>query len=210
MVKAWPMSRGVSLEVTPNSPPGVTSMLPLWLSFFEAQNLFGIEIWTSTLVRALQTSSFLESRASQVLRISALNEIFAGACEGMTYQQIEEEMPDEYAARQVDKLRYRYPRGGESYLDVVGRLKPLIIELERKTEAVFIVSHQAVLRTLIGYWINCSKNDLPYLEVPFHTVVCLTPTPFGCKEERYVIDIEGSERGDPMFWTKKELFHLWD
>jgi hypothetical protein len=36
--------------------------------------------------------------------------------------------PEEYAHREADKLRYRYPGvGGESYLDVIERIRPVII-----------------------------------------------------------------------------------
>ena len=41
------------------------------------------------------------------LRWKALDEIHAGSCDGMTYEQIEERFPEEYAARGKDKLRYR-------------------------------------------------------------------------------------------------------
>jgi broad specificity phosphatase PhoE len=37
--------------------------------------------------------------------------------------------------------------GGESYRDVVVRLEPVIMELERQ-ENIFIVGHQAILRCL--------------------------------------------------------------
>jgi broad specificity phosphatase PhoE len=33
-----------------------------------------------------------------------------GACDGMTYEEIEENFPEEFARRGVDKLAYRYPR----------------------------------------------------------------------------------------------------
>jgi len=174
--------------------------------FFEIQKLNGVEVWTSTLIRAKQTGRFLEGKTKKLLRLPSLNEINAGACEGMTYQQIEEQMPEEFEARQKDKLRYRYPRG-ESYMDLVERLKPLIIELERKTETVIIISHQALLRTLIGYWTNTPKSNIPFVEVPFHTVLCLTPTPHGSREARYAIDIDSFESGKEIFWTVTELFH---
>ena len=35
----------------------------------------------------------------------------AGTCDGMTYEEIEQRWPEEFALRQVDKLAYRYPRG---------------------------------------------------------------------------------------------------
>ena len=46
---------------------------------------------------------------------------------------------------------HRYP-SGESYLDVIQRLEPVIIEIERERECVCIVAHQAVLRALYGYF----------------------------------------------------------
>ena len=46
---------------------------------------------------------------------------------------------------------HRYPCG-ESYLDVVQRLEPVVIEIERERECVCVVGHQAVLRALYGYF----------------------------------------------------------
>ena len=52
--------------------------------------------------------------------------------------------PQDFRARDVDKFRYRYPRG-ESYEDLISRLEPVIMELERQ-DSVMIVGHQAVNR----------------------------------------------------------------
>ncbi len=41
----------------------------------------------------------------------ALDEINAGICDGMTYEDIAQRYPEEYAARKKDKLRYRWARG---------------------------------------------------------------------------------------------------
>lgn len=68
----------------------------------------------------------------------------------MTYAEVSSTYPDEYTARVGDKLGYRYPGGGESYVDVIERVKPLILELERVRDHVLIIAHQAVLRTLLG------------------------------------------------------------
>ena len=43
--------------------------------------------------------------------LQALDEIHAGSCDGLTYGEISEKFPEEYLARQLDKLRYRYPAG---------------------------------------------------------------------------------------------------
>ncbi|KAF5833945.1 hypothetical protein DUNSADRAFT_9557 [Dunaliella salina] len=46
----------------------------------------------------------------------------------MTYSEIAKSMPEEFAARKKDKLRYRYP-AGESYMDVIQRTEPVITEV---------------------------------------------------------------------------------
>lgn len=68
----------------------------------------------------------------------------------------------------------RYP-SGESYLDVIQRLEPVIIEIERERECVCIVAHQAVLRALYGYF-----NKIP-LKVHLQTPVSMWFFPvFAC------------------------------
>ena len=36
---------------------------------------------------------------------------FQGVCEGMTYEEIQSKYPEEFALRDQDKYRYRYPMG---------------------------------------------------------------------------------------------------
>ena len=49
-------------------------------------------------------------RASSV-RPQVLDEIQAGIFDGMTYAEIEQNMPEEFAARKADKLGYRCAQG---------------------------------------------------------------------------------------------------
>jgi 6-phosphofructo-2-kinase/fructose-2,6-biphosphatase 2 len=110
-------------------------------------------------------------------------------------------------------------QGGESYRDVVIRLEPVIMELERQ-ENILIIGHQvcwafffeqyltnfapghfalfvSLLRDLIhvvlirsshryAYFHDLSQADLPYIKIPLHTVIKLTPKAYGCDEERCV------------------------
>jgi len=140
-------------------------------------------VWTSTLRRTIQTALPLSAKP---VAFRALDEIDAGVCDGMTYEQIREQMPDVYAARKADKFRYRYPRG-ESYEDVIQRLDPMIIQLERQRAPVLLIGHQAVLRALYAYLMDRPPSECPRLEIPLHTVIELTPTAYGCKEERFVL-----------------------
>jgi broad specificity phosphatase PhoE len=140
-----------------------------------------IEVWTSTLLRTVETAEVV-GQASLSWR--ALNEIEAGACDGKTYQEIKQRYPEEWKARKNDKLRYRYPRG-ESYQDVIQRVEPVVLELERQRRPILIVSHQAVLRAIYGYLMGRDLDEIPHLSVPLHTVLELIPKAYGCEERRF-------------------------
>jgi broad specificity phosphatase PhoE len=108
-----------------------------------------------------------------------LNEIAAGVYDGYTYKEFERVAPEEHRSRVKDKLRYRYPRG-ESYLDLVQRVKPVAMEIEREKRPTLVIAHQAVLRTIIAFFQGTSLEEIPTLEIPLHTVLKLTITPHGC------------------------------
>lgn len=73
-----------------------------------------------------------------------------GICEGLTYEEIQEKFPQEFAWRDQDKLKYRYPHG-ESYLDLLQRSDNVLQALLTQTK-VLVVSHQAVLRCIMAYF----------------------------------------------------------
>lgn len=151
-----------------------------------------LTVWTSTLRRTIQTASELPYPK---LTWKSLDELDAGVCDGMTYEEIEEEYPDDFANRDEDKFNYRY-RGGESYRDVVVRLEPVIMELERQ-ENIMIIGHQAIIRCLYSYFHNLPQADLPYIKIPLHTVIKLTPKAYGCDEERYALGIAAVDTHRP-------------
>jgi broad specificity phosphatase PhoE/predicted kinase len=142
-----------------------------------------IEVWTSTLSRTLETAEVIGQPS---LSWRALNEIEAGACDGKTYEEIKKTYPDEWKARKNDKLGYRYPRG-ESYQDVIQRVEPVVLELERQRRPILIISHQAVLRAIYGYLMGNEPEEIPHLSVPLHTVLELTPKAYGCEERRFAL-----------------------
>ncbi|XP_027941499.1 6-phosphofructo-2-kinase/fructose-2,6-bisphosphatase-like isoform X2 [Vigna unguiculata] len=139
-------------------------------------------IWTSTLQRTILTAGPIVGFPK--IQWRALDEINAGVCDGMTYEEIKKNMPGEYESRCKDKLRYRYPRG-ESYLDVIQRLEPVIIELERQRAPVVVISHQAVLRALYAYFTDRPLQEIPEIEVPLHTIIEINLGVTGVEEKRY-------------------------
>ncbi|KAF4121635.1 6-phosphofructo-2-kinase / fructose-2,6-biphosphatase 2 [Geosmithia morbida] len=145
-----------------------------------------LTVWTSTLKRTIATARFLPPNYNQ-LQWKALDELDSGVCDGLTYQEIKDRYPDDFAARDDDKYNYRY-RGGESYRDVVIRLEPIIMELER-SEDILIVTHQAVLRCIYAYFMKKDQSASPWMNVPLHTLIKLTPRAYGTVEERWEANI---------------------
>jgi broad specificity phosphatase PhoE/predicted kinase len=145
------------------------------------ENRESISVWTSRLRRTLQTAEALPEKPTPY---RALDEIDAGVCDGMTYAEVRRRFPEEFAARAQDKLGYRYPRG-ESYADVIQRLDPIIIEIERHASPILIIGHQGILRALYAYLMDTPPRDCPHLPMPLHTVLELTPNAYGCTERRF-------------------------
>ncbi|XP_011300468.1 6-phosphofructo-2-kinase/fructose-2,6-bisphosphatase 1 isoform X1 [Fopius arisanus] len=166
--------------------------------YIDEQDIQGLRVWTSWLKRTIQTAADVNAPQE---RWKALNEIDAGICEEMTYEEISSKYPTDFAARDQNKFSYRYPRG-ESYEDLVARLEPVIMELERQGN-VLVVTHQAVLRCLLAYFLDKSAvtlkftDELPYLQVPLHTIMKLTPVAYGCKVERIRLPIDAVDTHRP-------------
>ncbi|KAM3313915.1 hypothetical protein ACQJBY_033044 [Aegilops geniculata] len=139
-------------------------------------------IWTSTLQRTILTAQPIIGFPK--IQWRALDEINAGVCDGMTYDEVKKNKPEEYESRRKDKLRYRYPRG-ESYLDVIQRLEPVIIELERQRAPVVVIAHQAVLRSLYAYFADKPLEEVPKIEIPLHTIIEIKMGVTGVEEKRY-------------------------
>lgn len=143
-----------------------------------------VVVWTSTLRRSVDTAAALTERP---ITWRALDEIDAGVCDGMTYDEIRERFPEVHSARSFDKFRYRYPLG-ESYYDVIQRLESVIVELERQRAPVLVIAHQAVVRALYCYLMGRPQDECPHVPVPLHTVLELTPTAYGYEEQRFPLE----------------------
>jgi len=150
-----------------------------------------LSIWCSVLQRTIRTAAEVKRRnedrvLGKVVEWRGLTEIDAGVYDGLTYEEIEARDPVGFKERNTDKLRYRYPQG-ESYVDVIERLEAVIFELERAKGPVLVVGHQAVLRCLYGYFLDTPLDEIPFLDIPLHTVIKLIPKAYGCVEERHTL-----------------------
>lgn len=152
---------------------------------FNAMRIPDLRVLTSRLRRTIATARGVEAPQEHV---AALNELHAGVCEGLSYEEMQEQYPQEFAWRDQDKLRYRYP-WGESYVDAMQRVDPVIAELQR-SDNILVVSHQAVLRCIIGFFMDKKPEELPYMEVPLHTIIRATSHGYNYKLEFYKLPIE--------------------
>ncbi|KAG2231406.1 hypothetical protein INT48_003644 [Thamnidium elegans] len=166
------------------------------------QNIGGrpLTVWTSSMTRTIQTARHLDFPKKQW---KALDELDTGVCDGMTYDEIEAKYPDDFARRDEDKFNYRY-RGGESYRDLVLRLEPVIMDLERH-ENILIISHQATIRCMYAYFMGLSHEQLPYARIPLHTIIELKPKAFSCEEKLYHVDVGSVDTYRPKGQTARKL-----
>jgi alpha-ribazole phosphatase/probable phosphoglycerate mutase len=107
------------------------------------------EVHTGTLARTIETGKLLKSKV--LYQNELLNEIDYGIIEGITLNELNDRYPELIQSWQK-KEDPRFPEG-ESQTDVSNRLKNFISNTIFKSKTA-IVSHNVVLRTLLGNLYN--------------------------------------------------------
>lgn len=67
------------------------------------------------LTRTKETVEEFDAKEYDIKHIRFLNEIYAGICEELTYQEIQDRYPEEFKCRKANKLFYRYPGNAYSH-----------------------------------------------------------------------------------------------
>lgn len=128
---------------------------------------YPFHIWTSTMTQAHETAREFERRDYNVVPVRMLKDLHPGDMEGLTFTEIWAKYPEVMAARQANPIHYRWPGlAGESYADVIHRLRPIINELERSISHVLLVTHRAVARVLLAYFQNLCWDSITDIDVP--------------------------------------------
>lgn len=127
-------------------------------------------IFTSAKLRSAQFAAPLiaDHPDSVLMALPELDEIDAGICEGMTYEEIRTEYPDEFAARSRDKYNYVYPEG-EGYVTMherVNRGFRKALFLSGAAPGTLLIGHQAVNRVILSLFLYRRLADVPYIYVP--------------------------------------------
>ena len=70
-----------------------------------------------------------------------------------------------------------------------------------------LIAHQAVLRAILAYFMDKPLSDLPYIKVPLHTLIKITPCASGCEVEHIEFPVRGvdTHRPRPVLPTHKRL-----
>ena len=127
-----------------------------------------LNLITSQLKRTIQTAQHFPDKKKS---FKFLNEIDAGIFENKSYEFVKQNFPEEYNNRKKDKFNYVYPKG-ESYKMLQNRVLNVLNHLE-KDSVNLIICHNAVLRIIYGYFLNCPEDQIPHLDIPLHTVFYL-------------------------------------
>lgn len=127
-------------------------------------------IFTSNHKRTQQTAKPIAERQEHcsVIALPEFNEIDAGICDGMTYQEIKEQMPKVAEARKRDKYGYVYPEG-EGYVSMEMRIHrglQKVFYLNNLDDTIMIVGHQAVNRMILSYFVSRPKEEVPFIYMP--------------------------------------------
>ncbi|PVH94715.1 bifunctional 6-phosphofructo-2-kinase/fructose-2,6-bisphosphate 2-phosphatase [Periconia macrospinosa] len=137
-------------------------------------------VWSSMLKRSVQSAQYFCEEEYDLKQMRMLDELNAGMMEGLTYEEIKTQYKEEFDRRRADKISYRYPGpGGEGYLDIIQRIRPIIFELERMTDHCLLVTHRSVARVLLAYFQGLKREDVADLDCPLGMLYQMEPKPYG-------------------------------
>jgi broad specificity phosphatase PhoE len=132
-----------------------------------------LDFVSSPLSRAIETMQILrtamELDAEAYQTEAQLLELHYGHWEGHLASTLADVDPVGVAAKARDPFAWR-PTGGESYSDLMVRIKAWLTSIERDTIAV---THGGVSRVARGAVLNLDASEVPTLEVPQDKILVL-------------------------------------
>lgn len=148
---------------------------------FKKLDIDNIKIWTSTLNPTVETAKYMNIGGWEMWK--ALDGIKYGELHGMSSDKIYQKYSNQTTPDgSPSSFLWSYP-SGESYKDLVNRLEPIIMELERQSN-VLLICHKTVMRCLLSYFLEKSSNELPFETVYTNTLIEIIPIAYGCRLEK--------------------------
>ncbi len=118
-------------------------------------------IYCSPMGRAMETAAIIGGpHGLTPLPRDGLREIDHGHWEGLSRNEVKARFPDEIAAWDADPFGYA-PPGSETGMAVMSRAIPCLREIvsAHLNQSVFVVSHKATNRIVIGYYLGIELPD---------------------------------------------------
>ena len=151
-------------------------------------------------------------------------EINPGIWDGLSPEQAKKYYPEDWDRFTKDPYSFRAPRA-ESYHDLSGtftlffnkqisfmfnpppqkninnnfptvRLEPILIELEREQEDLFIIGHASVIRCLLAYLIGLPASEIPAIEIARGDLLEVVPASYGVHSRAFHFWDGPGRRGD--------------
>ncbi|MFO7819224.1 MAG: alpha-ribazole phosphatase [Halanaerobacter sp.] len=113
-------------------------------------------IYSSDLDRAYKTAQIIAAKHNLAVQTrSNLQEIDFGVWEGLTYQEINEQYPNEFESWQKNP-KVNNPEGGESLKDIEARVCKALTEIleEHEGKTILIAAHGGVNRVVISNFLD--------------------------------------------------------
>jgi alpha-ribazole phosphatase len=125
--------------------------------------------YTSDLTRCVTGANIIcEQFGIEPVRRSELRELNIGVWEGLTWEDIKANWPEEWQARLADLVNFRVPQG-ENLLDVEARVMPVIHEIVERHQGqeLLVVGHGGVNRVVLLHAIGAPLARMFNIEQNF-------------------------------------------
>lgn len=131
-------------------------------------------VYSSPLQRALRSANILsEPFGIKPIEVSEIRERSFGVWEGMTFMEIKEKYPDEFAKWTNNPLKYS-PPDGESTLEardrVINAVEEIIDNHRTDGESIAIVAHGGVNRIILCHFLGIPLENIFRIEQDYASV----------------------------------------
>ncbi len=133
-------------------------------------------LYSSPRKRCLRTAAAIARAATlpPPVVLADLEELDAGLWDGLTFAEIREKYPQEYARRGRD-IAHIPPPGGESFAEAGARFSRCLEQILAESQGdIAIVSHAGVIRAFVSSLLSMDINDLLTLPQPYGGITMLS------------------------------------
>ncbi|MFN3535741.1 MAG: histidine phosphatase family protein [Desulfatiglandales bacterium] len=120
-------------------------------------------VFSSDLKRGVDSAKIIARFHNvRVTPMRELRELYLGEWEGLTLSELRENYPRELEERQSDILNFRPPGGGETLLELFGRVKGCMERILKESEGknIVIVGHGGVNRAILTLFLGMKWEEL--------------------------------------------------